>query len=71
VTDAFAHHLQPLRDHDPLQHGSNHSPWSGQALATVLARQTGVPLSRERVRDVLKKRRQLQPAHGAARARPR
>jgi hypothetical protein len=37
----------------------------------VLARQTGVHLSRERVRDVLKKRRPRQPAHGAARARPR
>ena len=71
VTDAFAHHLHHLLDHDPLQHGSNHSQWSCQALATVLARQTGVPLSRERVRDILKKRRQRQPAHGAARARPR
>jgi transposase len=71
VTDALAHHLNHLLDQDPLQHGSNHSQWSCQELATVLARQTGVHLSRESVREVLKKRRQLQPAHGAARAQPR
>jgi hypothetical protein len=34
----------------------------------VLARQTGVHLSRESVRDVLKKRRQLQPSYRAARS---
>jgi transposase len=68
VTGAVAHHLDRLVDQDPLQHGSSHSQWSCQALATVLARQTGVQLSRESVRDVLKKSRQLQPAHGAARA---
>ena len=71
VTDAIAHHLNHLVDQDPLQHGSNHSQWSCQELATVLARQTGVQLSRESVREVLKKRRQLQPSHRAARARPR
>jgi transposase len=71
VTCALAHHLDRLLDQDPLQHGSTHSQWSGQALATVLARQTGVQLSRESVRDVLKKRRQLQPSDGAARSRSR
>ena len=59
VTGALAHHLDRLVDQDPLQHGSSHSQWSCQALATVLARQTGVQVSRESVRDVLKKRRQL------------
>ena len=55
VTCALAHHLDRLLDQDPRQHGSNHSQWSCQELATVLARQTGVQLSRESVRDVLKK----------------
>jgi hypothetical protein len=59
VTSALAHHLDRLVDQDPLQHGSSHSQWSCQALATVLARQTGVQLSRESIRDVLNKRRQL------------
>jgi transposase len=71
VTEALAHHLNRLVDQDPLQHGSNHSQWSCQELATVLARQSGVQLSRESVREVLKKRRQLQPAHRAACSRPR
>ena len=71
VTGALAHHLDRLVDQDPLQHGSSHSQWSCQELATVLARQTGVQLSRESVREVLKKRRQLPPAHGAARSRAR
>jgi transposase len=70
VTGELAHHLDRLVDHDPLQHGSSHSQWSCQELATVLARQTGVQLSRESVRDVLKKRRQLQPTHGTARSQP-
>jgi transposase len=70
VTGEVAHHLDRLVDHAPLQHGSRHSQWSCQDLATVLARQTGVHLSRESVRDVLKKRRQLQPPHGTARSQP-
>src|SRR5499433_2809246 len=60
VTDAVAHHLDRLVDQDPLAQGSSHSQWSCQELATVLARQTGIHLSRESVREVLKKRRQLQ-----------
>jgi hypothetical protein len=71
VTSALAHHLDRLVDQDPLQHGASHSQWSCQELATVLARQTGVRLSRESVRDVLKKRYKLQPAHGPARSQPR
>jgi transposase len=71
VTGALAHHLDRLVDQDPLQHGSSHSQWSCQELATVLARQTGVQVSRESVRDVLKKRRQLQPSHRAACSCPR
>jgi len=55
-TCALAQHLNRLVDQDPLQHGSLHSQWSCQELATVLARETGVQVSRESVRDVLKKR---------------
>jgi transposase len=57
VTCALAQHLKRLVDHDPLEHGSLHSQWSCRALATVLARETGVHLGRERVRGVLKKMR--------------
>src|SRR5215475_1254002 len=71
VTGALAHHLDRLVDQDPLQHGSSHSQWSCQELATVLARQTGVQVSRESVREVLKKKSKLQPSHRAARSRPR
>src|SRR5262249_23960055 len=47
VTSALAHHLERLVDQDPLQHGASHSQRSCQELAAVLARQTGVRLSRE------------------------
>jgi transposase len=57
VTCELAMHLNRLVDQDPVQHGSLHSQWSCQELATVLVRQTGVQLSRESVRDVLKKKR--------------
>jgi transposase len=52
VPGALAHHLDRLVDQDPLQHGSSQSQWRCQELATVLARQTGVQLSRESIRDV-------------------
>ena len=68
VTDALEQHLNRLIDQDPLQHGASHSQWRGQELATVLTRQTGTQLSRESVREVLKKRCQLQPPHGPARS---
>jgi transposase len=71
VTAAVAHHLDRLVAQDPLAHGATSSQWSCQELATVLARQTGVHLSRERVREVLKKSRQLPPAHRAAHSQPR
>jgi len=54
VTGALAHHLDRLVDQDPLQHDASHSQWSCQELATILGRQTGVQLSRESVRVVLK-----------------
>ena len=57
VTCALEQHLNRLVDQDPLQHGSSHSQWSCQELAAALARQTGVQLSRESIRDVLKKTR--------------
>jgi transposase len=57
VTCELARHLNRLVDEDPLQHGSLHSPWSCRALATVLARETGVQLGCESVRGGLKKRR--------------
>ena len=56
VTAELAHHLDRLVDQDPLQHGALHSQWSCQELATVLTRQTGIQLSRESVRTVLKKK---------------
>jgi transposase len=56
VTCELAQHLNRLVDQDPLQHGSLSSQWSCHELAIVLARQTGVQLSRESVRGVLKKR---------------
>ena len=56
VTCELEKHLNRLVDEDPLEHGSLHSQWSCQELATVLARQTGVQVSRESVRAVLKKR---------------
>ena len=52
MTGALAHRLDRLVDQDPLQHGSSYSQWSCQELATVLAHQTGVQLSRESIRDV-------------------
>ena len=56
VTCELEQHLNRLVDQDPVQHGSLHSQWSCRALATVLAHQTGVQLSRESVRCALKKR---------------
>jgi transposase len=56
VTGALAPHLARLVDQDPLQHGAQHAQGSCQELATVLARQTGVQVSRESVREALKKR---------------
>src|SRR5262249_34236216 len=55
VTCALEQHLNRLIDQDPWPHGSSHSPWSCRALATVLARATGVPLGRKSVRGVEKK----------------
>ena len=57
VTGALEPYLNRLVDQDPLEHGSIHSPWSCRALATVVARETGVHLGRESVRGVLKKTR--------------
>jgi putative transposase len=57
VTCELEQHLNRLVDQDPLEHGSLHSQWSCQELATVLAHETGVHLGRESVRGVLKKRR--------------
>jgi transposase len=56
VTCELEKHLNRLVDQDPLQHGSVYSQWSCRELATALARQTGVQVSRESVREVLKKR---------------
>jgi len=56
VTCELEQHLNRLVDQDPLEHGSLHSQWSCRELATVLARETGVQLGRERIRCALKKR---------------
>ena len=52
ITCALEQPLNRLVDHAPLPHGSLHWQGSGQELAVVLARQTGIQLSRERVREV-------------------
>ena len=52
VTCELEQHLNRLVDQDPLQYGSIHSQWSYRELATVVARETGVPLGRESVRCV-------------------
>jgi transposase len=68
VTCALEQHLHHLVDQDPLQHGAVSSQWSCRELATVLARETGVQLSSESVRSVLKKRSKLLPPHRAPRS---
>jgi transposase len=55
LTCELEQHLQRLVEQDPLEHGSLHSQWSCRELATVFARETGVPLGRESVRCALKK----------------
>src|SRR5215475_187159 len=57
VTCELEQRLNRLVDQDPLQHGARSSQWSCRALATVLARETGVQLGRESVRCLLKKTR--------------
>ena len=57
VTCALERYLNHLVDQDPLEHGAIYSQWSCRELATVLARETGIPLGRESVRGVLKKMR--------------
>jgi len=52
VTCELAMHLNRLVDQDPVQPGSLHAQGSCQELATVLGRQTGIPLSRESGREV-------------------
>src|SRR6516162_7808747 len=47
VTCELEQHLQRLVEQDPLQHGARSSQWNCRELATVLAQQTGVSLSRE------------------------
>ena len=68
VTCALELHLNRLIDQDPLQHGAVSSQWSCRALATVLARETGVQLGRESVRGVLKTRHKLLPPYRAPRS---
>jgi transposase len=55
ITCELEQHLQRLVEQDPLQHGALSSQWNCRELATVLAQQTGVSLSRESVRCALKK----------------
>ena len=71
VTAAVAHPLACLVAQDPLEPGATYSQGRCQELAPVLARQSGGPLSRERVREVRKKSRPLPPSHRAARAQAR
>ena len=55
LTCELEQHLKRLVEQDPLQHGALASQWSCRELATVFAHETGVHLSRESVRGVLKK----------------
>jgi len=71
ITCELEQHLNRLVDQDPLQHGAVSSQWSCRELATVFARETGVQLSRESVRSVLKKRPKLLPPHRAPGSCPR
>jgi len=71
VTCELEHHLNRLVDQDPLQHGSLSSQWSCRELATVLARETGIHLGRDSVREILKKRHKLLSPDRAPRAQPR
>jgi transposase len=57
VTCALEKHRNRLVDQEPLPPGSLHAQWRCQELATVFARETGVPLARESVRCLLKKTR--------------
>ena len=57
VTCELERYLNHLVDQDPLEYGSLYSQWSCRELATVFARETGIPLGRESVRGVLKKMR--------------
>ena len=57
VTCELERYLTHLVDQDPLEHGSLYSQWRCRDLATVLAREPGIPLGRESVRGVLKKMR--------------
>jgi transposase len=57
ITCELERSLHHLVNQDPLQHGSLHSQWSCRALATVVARATGVQLGRESVRGMVKKTR--------------
>ena len=52
VTCELERYLNHLVAQAPLEPGSIHSPWSCRALATVVARETGVQLGRESVRGV-------------------
>jgi transposase len=52
VTCALERSLKHRVDQDPLEHGSIHAQGSGRALATVVARETGVQLGRDSVRGV-------------------
>jgi len=56
ITCELEQHRNRLIDQAPLQHGAVSSQWSCRALATILARETGVHLGRESVRGVLKKK---------------
>jgi transposase len=55
LTCELEQHLRRLVEQAPLEHGALSSQWSCRELATVFARETGVPLGRESVRGVLKK----------------
>jgi transposase len=56
VTDEVKACIHRLFEQDPLTHGARSSQWNCRELSQAVSEQTGVPVHRESVRVVLKKR---------------
>ena len=56
VTEEVEACIHRLFEQDPLAHGARSSQWNCRELSQAVSEQTGVPIQRESVRVVLKKR---------------
>ena len=56
VTEEVEACIHRLFEQDPLAHGARSSQWNCRDLSQAVSEQTGVPIQRESVRVVLKKR---------------